>query len=100
MAESFETIERFESLFTTRTGLTLLIKKHPFFDEVSKEGFFFFRDAKDPALVWLSSHTKKVLLKGLKKELLETSITKGFIMFYETNKKDEVIRNTICHYKS
>jgi len=100
LGESLKAIDKFEPLFTTRTGLTLLLKKHPIFEGKPKEGFFFTKDAQDPSVVWVISDTEKVLLTGLKKEHLESSIAKGFIMFYETDKKDEVVRNTLCRYKA
>jgi len=98
MKESPNVITKFEALFTTRTGLTLLLPKLAVFDSPA-EGFFF-RKSDNPSDIIVYSSAGEITVKNLRKEHLDFSVEKGFIMFYETDKKDKVIRNTLCKYKA
>ncbi len=91
-----ETVTQYESLFALRTGLTILL---PLIDDFNDGGEICFTiSPDDPHDIIIRTKGKQVLLKSLKKEHLDASVARGFIMFYET-KDDEVVRCTSCRYR-
>ena len=91
-----ETITKYEALFAVRTGLTIMLPCLALLDEKTPVSFSVSPD--NPRDIIIVAGGKKGLLKGLQKEHLEASVSRGFIMFYET-KNDEVVRCTPCNYK-
>ncbi len=92
-----ETIAKYEVLFSGRTGVTVLMQKHPVFDggvEVKAE----FKVSPDnPRDVVLMGGGKPAILKDLRKDYLEEAIERGVIMFYEMH-DEEVVRCTPCNF--
>ena len=68
--------------------------KNEFFDDESELGFSF-RDEKDSPDVILTSQNKRAVIKNLNPRLVKTCVEKGFIMFYETNKKNEAYEKEV-----
>ncbi len=91
--QSPKIIKDYDALFTARTGLTLLLEKQEIFDD--KEAVF---EASGDGDVLIKA-AGSAIVKGLSKNYIDSSIEKGFIMFYETV-DGEVVRNTICRYQS
>lgn len=93
-----ENITKYDVLFAVRTGVTVLMQKHPLFDggvEVKAE----FKISPDnPRDVLITAAGKSILLKDLRKDYLDEAIERGVIMFYEM-KEDEVVRCTPCNFK-
>ena len=93
-----ETIAKYEVLFSGRTGVTVLMQKHPVFDggvEIKAE----FKVSSDTTGdVVLMGAGKPAILKGLRKDYLEEAIERGIIMFYEMH-DEEVVRCTPCNFK-
>lgn len=96
--EISETITKFEALFAGRTGLTVMLPRLAAFNGSDKTPPSFAPSPNDPRDIIISVGNKKILLKGLRKEHVEASVSKGFIMFYETE-DDEVVRSTLCNYQ-
>ena len=93
---TIETITKYESLFALRTGLTILL---PLIEEFEGDSEVCFTISPDnPRDIIVAARDKKILLKSLKKEHLDASVARGFIMFYEM-KDDEVVRCTSCSYR-
>jgi len=93
-----ETITKYEALFAARTGLTIMLPCLALLDDSAKTPASFTVSPDNPCDIIIDAGGKKGLLKGLKKEHLEASVSRGFIMFYET-KNDEVVRCTSCGYR-
>ncbi len=93
-----DTITKYETLYAVRTGLTIMLPRMPVFDNGAKTPPSFSVSPENPCDIIIKAGDKKVLLKGLKKEHLEASVSRGFIMFYETE-DDEVVRSTVCNYQ-
>ena len=93
-----ETITKYETLFALRTGLTLMLPCVEAFNGCKEASISFTVSPENPRDIIITANSKKVLLKGLQKEHLDSSVARGFIMFYET-KDDEVIRCTHCNYQ-
>lgn len=96
MSNQPHTITTYETLFAIRTGLTILLPKVAAFDGCEKSPPVFSVNAGD---VVITANGQTVILKKLAKNLLDASVTKGFIMFYEMNGED-FVRNTLCSYKA
>ncbi len=92
--QSPKIIKDYDALFTMRTGLTLLLEKQDIFND-NEEAIFEVSDNGDVLIKALGD----AVVKGLSKAHIDNSINKGFIMFYEMV-DGEVVRNTICRYKS
>src|SRR4051812_11208936 len=93
--EISETITKFETLFAARTGLTVMLPKLAAFNGSEKTPPSFAPSPNDPRdIIITTAGGKKILLKGLRKEHIEASVSKGFIMFYETE-DDEVVRSAL-----
>ncbi|MBU6475774.1 MAG: hypothetical protein KGL10_01800 [Alphaproteobacteria bacterium] len=90
-----ETITKYECLFAVRTGLTILL---PLMEEFDGDAISFSISPDNPHDIIVTAKDRKVILKSLKKEHLDASVARGFIMFYET-KGDEVVRCTPCNYR-
>jgi hypothetical protein len=93
-----ETITKYEALFAVRTGLTIMLPCLALFDGGAKTPVSFIVSPDNPRDIIIEAGGKKGLLKGLQKEHLNASVSRGFIMFYET-KNDEVVRCTPCNYQ-
>ncbi len=88
-------ITQYESLYALRTGLTILL---PLTDDFDGGGVSFAVSPDNPLDIIISASNRKIVLKSLKKEHLDASVARGFIMFYEM-KDNEVVRCTPCSYK-
>ncbi len=86
----------FEVVFGIRTGVTVLLPRNPLFD-LSNENGVSFKAAGSGGDVLITTPKGKVVLKGFKKDHLEESISRGFIMFYEME-DEEVVRCTKAAY--
>jgi len=93
-----ETITKYEALFALRTGLTIMLPCVATFGAGKEISLSFTVSPDNPCDIIIDAGSKAVLLKGLRKEHLEASVTRGFIMFYET-KDEEVVRCTPCNYR-
>lgn len=92
-----ETVTKYEVLFALRTGVTILMPKTTALDNGDKVPAKFKISPDNPQDVLIEAH-KPLVLKNMKKEHLEASISRGFIMFYETE-DDEIVRNTVANYQ-
>lgn len=99
MTDSKNIIEKFEPLFTFRTGLTLLIQKNEFFEKNDEEEIFFETSPDSDKEIVLFNANSTALVPEMSPEHIKSSVEKKFIMFYETNSKGEVVRNTVCKYR-
>jgi hypothetical protein len=90
-------ITQYEALFAVRTGLTIMLPRLAAFDGAEKTPPAFTVSPESPQDIVITGGGRKVLLKGLRKEHLEASVNRGFIMFYEME-DDDVVRSTLCHY--
>lgn len=99
MSDSKNNITEFEPLFTFRTGLTLLIKKNEFFEKEDEEEIFFETIKDSDKNIALFKGNSTILVQEISPQHITSSVEKGFIMFYETNNKGEVVRNTVCKYR-
>ena len=93
-----ETITKYEALFAVRTGLTIMLPRAALFDSSAKTPASFSVSPDNPSDIIITVGDKKGLLKGLQKGHLDASVSRGFIMFYETE-DDEVTRCTPCNYQ-
>jgi len=98
LPDSIKKITDAESLFTFRTGLTLLISKNDFFDKEEGEEISFKKSPNSDNDIILVKKNESLLVCKVNPQHIKSSIEKNFVMFYETNKKGEVIRNTLCKY--
>lgn len=94
-----ETITKYEALFALRTGLTIMLPCIATFGTAKEISISFTVSPDNPCDIIIDSGSKAVLLKGLRKEHLDASVSRGFIMFYET-KDEEVVRCTPCNYRN
>lgn len=95
--QSPETITKYEVLFAIRTGVTVLIPKTAALDNGDKIPAKFKVSADNPRDVLIEAN-KPFILKNMKKEHVEASVSRGFIMFYEIEDED-VVRNTVANYQ-
>ncbi len=93
-----ETITKYEALFAIRTGLTIMLPCVAAFGAGKEISLSFTVSPDNPCDIIIEAAGKKVLLKGLRKEHLDASVSRGFIMFYETE-DEEVVRCTHCNYQ-
>jgi len=93
-----ETITKYEALFALRTGLTIMLPCVSAFGTAKEIAISFTVSPDNPCDIIIDAGNKAVLLKGLRKEHLDASVARGFIMFYET-KNEEVVRCTPCNYR-
>lgn len=93
-----EIIVEYEVLFSKRAGVTILIPEMTAFNCGLEVPVNFKISPENPRDIIINTGDKKIILKKLQKDYLDTAITYGFIMFYEI-KDDEVIRCTPCNYK-
>lgn len=94
-----EVIDKYEVLFSSRTGITILFPKTPVFDcgvEIPVSFHISTKDARDLVII---AAERRLILKNLKKDYLDEALTRRFIMFYEVE-EDEVIRCTPCSFSS
>lgn len=90
-------ITDYEVVFGIRTGVTVLLPKNPVFDVKNQESIHFQASDKD-AFALITTPRGQIVLRGFKKEHLEESISRGYIMFYEME-DEEVVRCTKAVYK-
>lgn len=93
-----EVIAKYEVLFAVRTGVTILLPRVAAFDCGAEVPISFKISPENPRDIIIDANDTQVTLKGLRKDHLDAAISRGFIMFYETE-KDEVTRCTPCSYK-
>ena len=93
-----ETIAKYEVLFSGRTGVTVLMQKHPVFDGGVETKAEFKVSPDTPGDVILTGSGKPAVLKGLRKDYLDEAVERGIIMFYEMQ-DEEVVRCTPCNFK-
>src|SRR5690242_16992044 len=94
--ETPETVTKYEVLFALRTGLTVLMPKTASLDPIDKTTPTFDVSPDNDQDIVIKAK-RPILLKGLKKEHIKSSMDRGFVMIYETE-DDEVVRNTIINY--
>lgn len=93
-----ETVTKYEVLFAVRTGVTVLLPRVEAFS-AAKEEPTFCPAADNSGDIVIDAGTDTVVLKKFRKEHLDAAISRGFILFYETE-DDEVVRCTHCNYKN
>ena len=93
-----EIIANYEILFAVRTGITVLMPKNPVFDCDASQTVSFRPHPENPDDLLIDAAGKSAVLKGLKKDYMEESVERGFIMPYEMQ-GDEVVRCTPCRYR-
>lgn len=91
-------ITDYEIVFGIRTGVTVLLPKNPVFD-VKNQSEISFKSAGHDADVLIVTPRGQITLKGFKKDHLEESINRGYIMFYEME-DEEVVRCTKAAFAS
>lgn len=94
--QSPESITKYDVLFAVRTGVTVLMQKHPVFDGGHEVKAEFRISPENPRDILITAAGKSALLKDLRKDYLDEAIERGVIMFYEM-KDDEVVRCTPCN---
>lgn len=94
-----ETITKYDVLFAVRTGVTVLMQKHPVFDGGVETRAEFNISADNPRDLLITAAGRTAVLKDLRKDYLDEAIERGIIMFYEM-KDDEVVRCTPCSYRN
>lgn len=97
--QSPETIADYEVLFALRTGVTVLLPKAAAFDGTEKSPAHFTICKKNPRDVIVNGSKKSFILKNMQKNHIEEAVSRGFIIFYELDKEDEVVRCTQCNYQ-
>ena len=85
-------ISDYEIVFGVRTGVTVLLPKNPIFD-VKNQNDISFKAAGKEYDVLVATPRGQIVLKGFKKDHLEESVNRGYIMFYEME-DEEVTRCT------
>lgn len=93
-----ETIVKYEVLFAVRTGVTILLPRVAAFDCAAEAPITFKTSPDNPQDIVINAKGRAITLKGMQKNHLEAAVSRGFIMFYETE-KDEVTRCTPCNYQ-
>lgn len=93
-----ETIAKYDVLFAVRTGVTVLMPKHPVFDGGVEVQVEFRVSPENPRDILITADGKSAVLKDLRKDYLDEAIERGVIMFYEM-KDDEVVRCTPCSFR-
>ena len=89
-------ITEYDTLFALRTGLTIMLQTVEEFAG-SADSSTFELVGNDTTDILIKTKNSPLLLKGLKKEILNSAVSQGFIMFYEMD-GDEFVRNTTCSY--
>ncbi len=93
-----ETIVKYEVLFAVRTGVTVLLPRVAAFDGGVETPVHFKLSPENARDILITAGKRQVVLKGMKKDHLEVAVSRGFIMFYETE-GNEVTRCTPCSYQ-
>lgn len=93
-----EKVTQYEVLFSTRTGVTVLLPRTHTLDIDAKTPALFHVSPDNPRDVTVTAGNNQLTLKDLRREHIDEAINRGFIMFYETE-DDEVTRCTPCNYQ-
>jgi len=89
-------IKNYDVMFALRTGVTILVPKNDAFTVKNEADIVFSIQADD---VLINTPSADLILKNLKKDCLSEAQNRGFIMFYELDDDDEVVRCTPCLIK-
>jgi hypothetical protein len=92
-----EIIQKYDVMFASRTGVTILIPQTPTFDCGVEVPVHFKICPDNPRDVLITAAGKSAILKDLRKDYLDEAVERGVIMFYEM-KDDEVVRCTPCNF--
>lgn len=90
-------ITDYEVVFGIRTGVTVLLPKNPVFD-IKNQNEIHFKAAGKNADVLIATSRGQIVLRNFKKDHLEESVSRGYIMLYEME-DEEVVRCTKAVHK-
>ncbi len=93
-------ITKYEVMFALHTGVTIMTPRLDIFDpyENSELDFHINTDGAQE-LVVSTPDNQSIVLKDFQRDYLAEAEERGFVMLYELNDEDEIVRCTPCQLK-